>query len=382
MWSYIFLWYTKSNLFNYIPPCFVVSKQLLLFFMSLFKASNHSYLGIDISAPSIKIVELTRKGNQVALVTYGFSEQANDGTVTDISALDVKRTADLLHHIKEKAHAASNLCLASLPTASVFSSIIHVNQSDNKKELAAAVNWEAKKVIPLALADIVLDWQKIEAGRGDGSTVLITGAPKALIQNYINIFKGAQLNLLSIETEVFALIRSLLGNDRSPVMIVQIGSSTTNIFIIDKSIPVINRSIGVGGSAITKAIADHMSISMEQAEQFKYDLMHTEAAENKTEVLPAMIREGLSSIINEMKYILEVYSNKENRRVEKIILTGGGSMLPGLTTYISDQFNLNTIVGDPWFRISYPYELKPILEKIGPRLAVAIGLAMREFDKN
>lgn len=349
--------------------------------MSLFRASNHSYLGIDISAPSIKMVELTRKGNQVALVTYGFSEQKVDGSVGDISNLDVQRTAALLHHIKDKAHVASNLCLASLPTASVFSSIINVNTTPNKKEMEAAVNWEAKKVIPLALSDIVLDWQKIDTGRTDGNTILLTGAPKALIQNYISIFKAAQLNLLSIETEIFALIRSLLGNDRSPVIIVQIGSTTTNIFIVDKSIPVINRSIGVGGNAITKSIADHLTISLEQAEQFKYDLMHTEVAAQKTEILPEMIRQGLEPIVNEVKYMLEVYSNKENRRVEKIILTGGGSMLPGLTTFLSDQFNLNTIIGDPWFRISYPFELKPILEKIGPRLAVAIGLAMREFDK-
>lgn len=350
--------------------------------MSLFRASNHSYLGIDISAPSIKMVELTQKGNQVALVTYGFSEQAIDGQVGDISNMDIKRTVALLHHIKEKAHIASNLCLASLPTASVFSSIINVNSTPNKKELEAAVHWEAKKVIPLALSDIVLDWQKIDTGQTDGNTVLLTGAPKTLIQNYISIFKAAQLNLLSIETEIFALIRSLLGNDRSPVMLVQIGSTTTNLFIVDKLIPMINRSIGVGGNAMTKSIADHLSVSFEQAEQFKYDLMHTEAAENKSEVLPAMIKEGLEPIINEIRYILEVYNNKGNRKVEKIILTGGGSMLPGLTSYIADQFNLNTIIGDPWFRISYPFELKPILEKIGPRLAVAIGLAMREFDKS
>lgn len=349
--------------------------------MSLFTASNRSYLGIDISAPSIKMVELTRTGNQVALLTYGFSEQKVDDPLTDISAFDISRTAALIHQIKEKAHIASNLCLASLPTASVFSSIINVNQTANKKELESAVNWEAKKVIPLALSDIVLDWQKIETGKTDGNTILLTGAPKTLIQNYISVFKAAQLNLLSVETEIFALIRSLLGNDRSPVMIVQMGSTTTNIFVVDKSIPIINRSIGIGGNAITKGIAEHLNLSLEQAEQFKYDLMHTEAAEGKTEILPKMIMDGLEPIVNEIKYILGVYSNKESRRLEKIILTGGGSMLPGLTTYLSDHFNLNTIVGDPWFRVSYPFELKPILEKIGPRLAVAIGLAMREFDK-
>ncbi|QQS60600.1 type IV pilus assembly protein PilM [Candidatus Falkowbacteria bacterium] len=350
-------------------------------FNSLFTSSTHSYLGIDISAPGIKMVELARNGNQVALLTYGFSEQKIDSPVKDMSMLDVPRTAALIHHIAEKAHVASNLCLASLPTSSVFSSIININQTGNKKDLEAAINWEAKKVIPLALQDIVLDWQKIEGGQEGNNMILLTGAPKALIQNYISIFKAAQRNLLSLETEIFALIRSLLGNDRSPVMIVQMGSTTTNIFVVDKCTPVINRSIGIGGNNITKSIAEHLNLSLEQAEQFKYDLMHSETVNGKTEVLPAMIIEALGPIINEIKYIFEVFGNKESRRMEKIILTGGGALLPGLTNYLSDQFNVNTIVGDPWFRISYPFELKPILEKIGPRLAVAIGLAMREFDK-
>jgi hypothetical protein len=31
--------------------------------------------------------------------------------------------------------------------------------------------------------------------------------------------------------------------------------------------------------------------------------------------------------------------------------------------------------------VAYPVEIKPVLEQIGPRMAVAIGLAMSEFDK-
>ena len=232
----------------------------------------------------------------------------------------------------------------------------------------------------MPLQDIVLDWQKIDGASTENSKILLTGAPKTLIQNYISVFKAAQINLLSLETEIFALIRSLLGNDRSPVMIVQLGSTTTNIFVVDKSTPVINRSIAVGGINISQAIAAHLNLSLEQAEQFKYDLMHNSPTD-ASESAPAMIIEAFAPIVNEIKYILEVFGNKENRRLEKIILTGGGALLPGLTNYLAERFNLNTIVGDPWFRVAYPFELKPILEKIGPRLAVAIGLAMREFDK-
>lgn len=325
------------------------------------------------------MVELKRHGNKVALSTYGFSEHFSSEPVKETAPLDPARTAALLRSIGNKARITSNQVLASLPTFSVFSSIININHSVNKKDFDAAVNWEAKKVIPLPLQDIVLDWQKIETAEAVGAKILLTGAPKTLIQNYISVFKTAQFNLLSLETEIFALIRSLLGNDRSPVMIIQLGSTTTNIFVVDKSIPVINRSISVGGINITQAIAANLNLGMPQAEQFKYDLMHNGQENGAT--LPSMIIEALGPIVNEVKYILEVFGNKEGRRVEKIILTGGGALLPGLTSYLAERFNVNAIIGDPWFRIAYPFELKPILEKIGPRLAVAIGLAMREFDK-
>ncbi len=347
--------------------------------MELFKSSLQSYLGIDISALSVKVVELRKHANKVALSTYGFSEKFTEEPLNETAPIDIRKTADLIRHICEKSHTTSNLALASLPTFSVFSSIINIHQNVGKKDLEAAINWEAKKVIPLPLQDIVLDWQKIDENNpAIGNRFLLTGAPKTLIQTYVGAFKTAQLNLLSLETEVFALIRSLLGNDRSTAMIVQLGSTTTNIFVVDKSIPVINRSIGIGGSNITAAIGANLNMTPAQAEQFKYDLMHDGPSDDK---LPPMIISAMEPITNEIKYILDVFGSKENRRVEKIILTGGGALLPGLTEYLSERFNLNVIVGDPWFRVAYPYELKPILEKIGPRMAVAIGLAMREFDR-
>jgi type IV pilus assembly protein PilM len=319
----------------------------------------------------------------VALSTYGFSEHFSESAPRENAPLDIRKSSDLIKSICQKSHVTSNMALASLPTFSVFSSIININNSINKKDLDAAINWEAKKVIPLPLQDIVIDWQIIDepTSTSGGHKILLTGAPKNLIQNYIGIFKASQLNLLSLETEIFALIRSLLGNDRSSVMIVQLGSTTTNVFVVDKSVPVINRSIAVGGINITQAIASHLNMTMAQAEQFKYDLMYHNNQGEEAGKLPAMVAESFAPIINEIKYIIEVFGSKDNRRIEKIILTGGGALLPGLTNYLADKFNLNTIVGDPWFRVAYPFELKPILDKIGPRLAVAVGLAMREFDR-
>ncbi len=375
--------------------------------MSLFGSSSESYVGVDIGTSSIKVVELKKRQDKVALVTYGFSDRlAND--YGDANKLDIKYVTSTLENILRKSNISSKNIIASLPTFTVFSSIINLGGNLSDKDLSLSVNWEAKKVIPLPLEDIVLDWQRIDdrnlvqpqpktaakatankAASGLPATaaeapkkpavnrVLLIGAPKNLIKSYAYTFKSMKLNLVSLETEIFGLIRSLVGSDRSPLMIIQIGANSTNLFIVDKGVPVLNRTIDVGGLDITKAISKNLNISLEKAEQFKYDLANS-GGESR---LPKAITDALAPILNEAKYILGAFASKENRDIERVILTGGSSLLYNLPEYFAGILEKNVVVGDPWFRVAYPLELKPILEQIGPRLAVAIGLAMREFDK-
>ena len=67
------------------------------------------------------------------------------------------------------------------------------------------------------------------------------------------------------------------------------------------------------------------------------------------------------------------------RSVEKIILAGGSALLPSLTEYFGSTLNLRAFVGDPWARVVYPVDLRPALDTIGARFAVAVGLGMREI---
>ena len=65
--------------------------------------------------------------------------------------------------------------------------------------------------------------------------------------------------------------------------------------------------------------------------------------------------------------------------MEKIILTGGSSVLIGLTDYLKEILQIKVYVGDPWARVIYPVELKSVLAELGPRFSVPVGLAMREI---
>ncbi|MEI6378618.1 MAG: type IV pilus assembly protein PilM [Candidatus Falkowbacteria bacterium] len=369
--------------------------------MSLFGPSTLSYLGVDIGSSSIKMVELKKVQDRVALVSYGFSDKLATN-YSSTNRLDIKLVTSVIEGIVRKANFSPiHNVIASLPTFTVFSSIINLSSKISDKELDSSVAWEAKKVIPLPLQDIVLYWQKVNetskkpevkpiapvvvntspvavtaAASADNYKILLIGAPKNLTKSYAYAFKSMNFNLISLETEIFGMIRSLIGPDKTTTMIVQIGASSSNIFVVDAGVPVLSRSIDIGGLAVTKAVSKSLQLDLAKAEQFKYDLAsHAEGG------IPKMITDTMAPVFNEIRYIAEVYATKENNEIKKVILTGGGAMLFGLAEYVQNLIQINTVVGDPWFRVSYPVELKPILEQIGPRLSVAIGLAMYEYDK-
>jgi len=349
--------------------------------MGLFsRGGENLFLGIDIGDSSLKMVELKRHNRQISLVNYAFSENVNEVNFTKVE--DIAYLTKAIIKVKADAGITCLRATASLPTFAVFSSIINLANVD-KKNLDAVVNEEAKKVIPLPPEEMILDWKLVpdaenETGVRGGVRVFLTGSPKKLVRKYLDIFKQAKLVLASLETETFSLVRALLGNDKSTAMIVEIGANSTDIFIVKESIPVLNRSLAICGSTVTKALAEKLGVSYAQAEQFKLDLSVSLSVDSPEE-LPKLIEKTLEPIVTEMQYMLDFFKTQNNGEVEKIILSGGGALLLNLADYLSRRLNLKVIIGDPWSHINYPAELTPILKEVGPRLAVAVGLAMREI---
>ena len=244
---------------------------------------------------------------------------------------------------------------------------------------------------------MVLDWRVLGDPTGSGAPtsanaapavapkakgpktmrVLLTAAPKTLVKRYLDIFKAAQLQIVSLETEAFALERALIGNDKSSIMIVDMGAIATNIAIIVNNVPLLNRSIDVGGETITKAIASALNIDQNRAEQFKRDFGL--ATSGGSTQIPRTIEFTMSSVITEIRYVLNLYQSQGERPIEKIVLAGGSAFLPHFPEYLERLLGFKVVIGNPWSRIAYPVELQPALEEIGPRMAVAAGLALREI---
>lgn len=359
-----------------------------------------SFIGIDLGSSALKMVELRNEKGRPKLVTYGYIEKPNPMLKVDTPEAK-KAIVESIKQVAAKAKVTTNRIVAALPSYTVFTSIITLPEM-NKKEMDAAVQWEAKKFVPMPLDKMILDWQLLENNEDTAnmpaqnassvgesaaevstqpkkySKILLTAAPADLVARYVEIFQMAGMTLESLETEAFALERSLVGHDRAPILLVDIGATTTNISVVVSSVPVINRSIDLGGQTITKTIASSLNVDADRAEQFKRDfgLIPSGATGNQ---IPKRIEFMVSSVVNEIRYVLNLYHNQSNVQIEKIVLSGGSAWLPNLPQYLSQVLNIKVIIGDPWSRIIYPVELKPVLAEIGPRLSVCVGLAMREI---
>lgn len=343
-----------------------------------FFQTETSFVGVDIGINGIKVVELQKKDNKPTLVNYGFSEDVN--FKGEDWANDTVKTAGIINKIFEDSGITNRNVVSALPTFAVFSSIINIPDVP-KSDIDYTIEWEAKKVIPLPIEDMILDWKKIENKENEtkkGSNYLLTGAPKTLVKKQLDIFREAGLNLLSLETETFSLIRSLLGNNKAPVILIEIGAGTTDVSLIENTIPVFSRSIDVGGDTISRTISQHLNIGIERAEQFKYDLGIV-SMDSDDNIVPKLIIDSLSAVVNEIKYVISMYQNRNNKKAEKIVLSGGSALLPGLASYLSKILDINVVIGDPWSFVVCPDDLRPVLNEIGPRMSVAVGLALRNF---
>jgi type IV pilus assembly protein PilM len=352
-----------------------------------------SYLGIDIGTSGVKILECVNEKGTPRLANYGFSAEPLETVGIHNLRDNPPECAAVIQQILTKARITTKKVIASLPTFSVFSSVITLD-NPNPASLEGEIKEKAKRIIPLPLEEMSLDWKQLPKTEMTGKTtetpppsegvitekikqpsrLLIIAAQRKLVNQYIEIFKLAKLELLSLETEAFALIRSLAGNDRAPLMIVDIGAVTTDISIIKDLTPILDRSLEIGGVHITKTISETLSVNLAHAEEIKRDLGLSLKGEQNLAL--RNVQELLNPIIHEIRYTANLYGST----ISKILLTGGSAFLPSLPEYLQSALNARVIVGDPWSRLIYPKGLEPVLQEIGPRFAVASGLAMREIS--
>jgi type IV pilus assembly protein PilM len=347
-------------------------------------------VGVDIGTNSLKIVELEKRSGKVLLRTFGSIDISSDIIHSSSRETRVK-IATALKKIIDKAGVRSRDAVVSLPGFAIFSTVLEIPHIP-KKELESAILWEAKKFVPDSADEMLIDWKLIgergkprsfrvagnkNAKQAQKEIVLINAVPRNLVTTYRSIVQQAGLHMQALETEAFSLARSLTARDDEPTIVLDVGASATDIMVIQESIPLLTRSLDVGGNAITDAIAKSLNIEWSRAEQFKRDFGFD--PQKLSGQIPQAMRYIIDDIVLEIKKTQKLFFSKYEKKVSRVLLSGGTSNIPFFENYLSHILETRVSVGDPWKHVGYPPKLAEHLRLSGPTYAIAVGLALREI---
>lgn len=360
---------------------------------NFFRRKPSSFLGVDIGTTSIKVVQLGSDGKDIKLENYAFLEDKDYlkiGGSNNLKILDAQIVKDLTE-IKKEAKITSNNVIMSIPISSAFSSVISLPNMP-EDEISKAINYQAMQYIPIPIDEVVFDWSVINAKDENGNynkkklkpqnkiKVLLVAIPKEITEKYTTIASALNLKLIALETESFSLARSLVGDEKGAFTIVDIGNKMMNATVVENGYVLASHSaFGMGGKEITKAISYGFNVDFRRAEELKKSIGLNFSGPQKK--VSEIILPTINIIISEVKKMNEAYAKNNKKTIKKIIVTGGTSNLPGLIKYFSDELNISIKDGNPWKNITYDKILSGKLEKMSSDFSVAVGLALRGFEK-
>lgn len=344
-------------------------------------------LGVDIGTASIKIAEVERAGEQYRLVNYGILsnyghfERANEVIQTSTMQIFDKEAVTLLKKLLAEMKTRARRAVAGLPVFATFTTLIEMPDM-NQEEMKQAVGFKAKQYIPLPLSEVTIDWLSVGTRQDEnGKTVrqvLLVSVPTERIKQYRQIFGEAGLELVALEIESLSLARALIRSDQTPTIILDIGSHSTGLTMVDRGFVKASTQIDYAGNHLTRALAQGLNINMRRAEELKKQkgLLGTGGEfELSTIMFPFT-----DVILKEVTRAKERYEESPSgAKIERVILTGGGANLPGLLAYAERQLGMPVIAANPLLGFKYNEKLAPAAAELGTTFSVAIGLAMREL---
>ncbi len=350
--------------------------------MPFFEQKNTGILGIDLGSSTIKLVELKPENKHATLTTYGVAEMAGGAGAAHENLDSFIQALSLV--VQQSKSTATNV-IAALPSLNVFTTTLQLPAMP-EREIGTAVEWEAKKLLPLPIEKMKLDWHLLQKKNdaapdaNEALQVILTAAPREIINVYLEIFKRTNLNLVGLETEAAALGRSLLppvGNH----LIMDIGATTTNLIIYSDAMPLIVRHTDIGGETFNHNIANALNVTVERAEQFKNSMglpLKTETAHPASRAIKFVID---NLVIQETRRLIDAFQQMNIGSLHKIILTGGTANMKNLPAYLQTSLQIQTELGNPWRLLTYPKELTEDIQNLSPHMAVAVGLALKRATK-
>ena len=251
------------------------------FFASLFKKES-SVLGIDIGSSAVKVVQIKKKRGKAVLETYGELALGPYASleVGRAASLPADKTIEAIRDILRESKTTTLSCGVALPLSASLITFITIPQVP-EKQIGDVVSIEARKYIPVALNEVLLDWSVIpkedtyvgtdenSKTEKQGIDVLVVAIHNEYINDYQKILSGSGLSPSFYEIEIFSSIRAVVDQGISTNMIVDMGARSTKLYIVERGILRTSHIINKGSQDITLALSKALSVSVSEAENMK-----------------------------------------------------------------------------------------------------------------
>ena len=354
-------------------------------------------IGLDIDDKSVKFAKIKQINGQTFLQRFDVKELPSSGD-------KIAETGKIIKDILKDERSDTPIYLCALgPHLSIRHITIPVIPDD---EVAEAVKWEAKNLIPFPIDTAVIDYYKIgkvSEKNIEKYNIMLAVAGQELTNNLYALVKEVGIKIAGISALPFALYSLLEQQKKSApgeiIAIIDIGAEAASINLYKGDLLQFTREISVAGDSFTKAmtgllVADHwqLNLTYEQAEdiKLKHGIPSKESKESTGSGIPLvhiyeMMAPTMRRLQNEIQRSFDYYKEEfREEKIDKVYLTGGSSKLKNLDDYLSNVLGIKVEPIDPLENIKLEESSgldRNKVEEASPRLSLAIGLALDKCNK-
>ncbi|MFN3188381.1 MAG: pilus assembly protein PilM [Candidatus Paceibacteria bacterium] len=335
-------------------------------------------VGIDIGSSSIKVVELQSREGVVTLTTYGELQLGPYGEkeIGEIFPLtpDLEKQA-LVDILRESATKATSGVFA-IPLSVSFVTVVSLEAAE-EEDIDPRIRVEARKYIPVPLAEVTLDWAEIEKSESDvARNILLAAIQNKPLQRFNTLLSGIGMPGTPTEIECFSAIRGAGVATKDTAAVIDFGATSAKLYITRKGLLQRMYRIPVGSVDVTNKLKTELNMSFADAEILKKTV-----STNDEEFASVQKTYGnhFNRALTEFSHVLKEYRDASGMSFDAIVLTGSGVLFPNFTKQVSEVLDQPVTVANPFDMVAYPAFMEDTLKEIGPTFTTALGSALRSF---
>jgi type IV pilus assembly protein PilM len=261
------------------------------------------------------------------------------------------------------------------------------------KEFRQALPYRVAGQLPVPVEDVILDYivlgdaETKDAGGGRMMSLLLVAAMRQPVQRAIQAVQKAGLRPVRVDLSGLALLRIADGGPMPAGVAearVDIGAEVTTVVVVVDGIPRFVRMLaGEGGLKLTRALVERFDLTVAEAEDVKRRL-GTSTGVNEVNVEDREIRSVIDKVtdstLTAVRSSLDFYLGNapDVQGLGRVVLTGGGAHLFGLTHRLSDALEIPVVLVDPLSGLSVSRKAADATAALSPALGVAAGLGLAE----